>query len=267
MTQPQSLCIPLVIARAWRRGRRLVSPLAILALWQVLTTTRVIDPDFLPPPDRVVAQFIAYAGNGELFTHVWTSFLRVMAGLALGISAGTVLGLLSGLSRGLDDAIDPPLQMIKAVPTLGLLPLLVIWVGIDEALKVSLVALGVLFPIYINVAKGIRSVDPRLGELARTLGVRRARLIREIVLPGAWPHFLIGLRFALSISWLSLVFSEAIASTSGIGFLLNQARQFNQIDVILLCLVLYALLGLLFESLVRLIERVTLQWKPEFVQP
>lgn len=255
-----------IFARS-RLGRitlRSVSPALIVLVWHVGSVLGWIDNAVFASPVMVWERFVQYASDGSLGLHVWTSFGRVALGLLIGVSIGILFGLLAGLSHTADAVVDPPLQMLKAVPVLGLMPLMMIWLGIYEPLKIGLIVAAVVFPIYINVTKGIRSVDPRLGELSQTLGIGRARLIREVILPGAWPHFLIGLRFALAVSWLVLVFAETIAVDAGIGFLLNQGKQYMQTDVIVLCLVLYAVLGLVFEATVRLVERKTLAWRKEF---
>jgi sulfonate transport system permease protein len=245
---------------------RTVTPVVIVLVWYFASVFGWIDNAIFASPTMVWDRFLQYASDGSLIEHVWISFLRVVLGLVIGVAIGTVLGLFAGLSNTADAVVDPPLQMLKAVPVLGLMPLMMIWLGIYEPLKVGLIVVAVIFPIYINLSKGIRSVDPRFGELSQTLGVGRRQLIREVILPGAWPHFLIGLRFALAVSWLVLVFGETIAANSGIGYLLNQGKQYMQTDVIVLCLVLYATLGLIFEGLVRLIERKTLSWRKEFVK-
>ncbi|NUL48584.1 ABC transporter permease [Cellulosimicrobium funkei] len=243
----------------------MISPVAILLLWQLSSALGWIDTAVIASPLMVWDRLVSYIVDGSLFAHLGASLGRVLVGLAIGVVAGTVLGVVSGLSRFLDDIVDPPLQMVRTVPTLALMPLMLIFLGVDEALKVGLIAVGVVFPIYINVTKGIRGVDPGLRELAEVNGVGRGRLIREIVLPGAWPHFLIGLRFSLGISWLILVFAETIATDTGIGHLLSQGRLFMQTDVIILCLVLYAVLGLAIEAVVRAIETSTMKWRKEFV--
>lgn len=244
--------------------RRAISPIALLLLWQAATSLGWIDTSILASPLMVWDRFIEYLIDGSLLQSIWVSLRRVLAGLAVGVLIGTLLGLLSGLSSHMDDIVDPPLQMLRTVPTLALMPLMIIWLGVDEGFKVGLIAIGVVFPIYINVSKGIRSVDPGLRELAEVNDISKSRTIREIVLPGAWPHFLLGLRFALGIAWLVLVFAETVAADAGIGYLLGQGRLFMQTDVIILCLVLYAVLGLVIEAIVRAIESSTLKWRKEF---
>ena len=194
-------------------------------------------------------------GSGELWPSILTSLRRVVIGLAIGVRIGTVLGLVAGLCRLGEELVDAPLQMLRTLPFLGLLPLLIVWLGIGEGLKVGLVVIGVIFPVYLNLHKGIRGVDPRFAELSRACGVGRWGVIRKVILPGALPSFLVGLRFSLGIAWLALVVAETVNADKGIGYLMMQGQQYLQTDIIVMGLLIYALLGLLMEGVVRLIER------------
>jgi sulfonate transport system permease protein len=185
-------------------------------------------------------------------------------GLAIGVTVGVALALVSGLLRIGEDLVDPNMQILRTVPFFGLIPLLIIWFGIDEAPKVALVALGVTFHLYLNLYAGVRNVDAGLVEAGRTLGMSRGALIRHVVLPGALPNLMTGLRYALATAWLALVFAEQINARTGIGYLMNNARDFFQTDVIVVCLAVYGLLGLGADLLVRLLERVLLAWRPTF---
>lgn len=190
---------------------------------------------------------------------------RVLLGSLIGVGAAVLLGTFSGLYRLGQDLLDGPMLMIQAMPFPGLVPLLMVWMGIGETIKVGLVAIGAFFPVYINVARGIRGLDPRLRELAITRGVGRWQMIRHIVLPGVLPQFLVGLRFSLAIAWLCLIFGETIAANSGIGYMMMQAQTFNETNVIVLGLVIYAILGLAVDQFVRLLEWKLLPWQREFV--
>jgi sulfonate transport system permease protein len=256
--------------RAWRAragalGRRGAVIAVILAAWQAASLLRWVDRSTLAAPFEVWDTFVDLLWSGELAANVAVSFRRVALGLLIGGAVATVLGLVAGLSRLGEELIDAPLQMVRAMPFLGLMPLLLVWLGLGEGLKVGLVVIGVVFPIYLNLHKGIRSVDPRFGELAAACGVGRAGVIRRVLLPGALPHFLIGLRFALGIAWLSLVVGETVNPDKGIGYLMMRGREYLRTDLIVLGLVIYALLGLATEGVVRLIERKTLPWRREFV--
>jgi len=246
-------------------ARRSATPLLLIGLWQLSSAAGWVEPSVLAPPSQVWQTFIELAGTGEILSDVGISLQRVLFGLAIGGSIAVVLGVVAGLSRLGEEGIDPPLQMIRAMPSLGTAPLLVIWLGIDEGVKVGLVAIGVVFPLYISLYKGIRGIDPRYRELATMCGASRRELLTRVILPGALPSTLIGLRVALGIAWLSLVVGEGINAQGGIGYLVSQGRNALQTDWIILGLVLYAALGLLMEGLVRLIEWRALPWKRGFL--
>jgi sulfonate transport system permease protein len=245
--------------------RRATVPLLLLLLWQIASWAGWLNRETLASPVQVWNAGHSLWVSGQLLPSILVSLRRVVIGLAIGVSIGTVLGLIAGLSRIGEELVDAPLQMLRALPFLGLLPLLIVWLGIGEGIKVGLVAIGAVFPIYLNLHKGIRGVDPRFAELSRACGVGRWGMIRKVVLPGALPSFFVGLRFSLGIAWLSLVVAETVNADQGIGYLISQGEQFLQTDVIVLGLVIYALLGLAMEALVRLIEWRTLSWRREFV--
>jgi sulfonate transport system permease protein len=190
------------------------------------------------------------------------SLHRVVEGLVIGVLLGSVLALIAGLSRVGEDAVDAPMQMLRFLPVIGLQPLVVLWFGIGDAAKVSLIVFGVAFPIYINTFTAVRAIDPRHLELARTVGLGRLATIRRVVLPGALPGFLTGLRLSAAVAWLILVFAEQINATNGIGYLIIQAQEFFRTDIILVGLAVYAVLGLVSDALVRLLERKALAWQP-----
>jgi sulfonate transport system permease protein len=246
--------------------RRATVPLLLLVLWQVAAWAGWIDISTLASPIQVWHAFTRTWSDGQLWPSILTSLRRVAIGLLIGVSAGTVLALIAGLSRIGEELVDAPLQMLRALPFLGMMPLLIVWLGIGEGVKIGLVVVGVIFPVYLNLHKGIRGVDPRYAELSRACGVGRWGVIRSVILPGALPAFLVGLRFALGIAWLSLVISETVNADQGIGYLISQGEQYLQTDVIVMGLVLYAILGLIMEALVRAVEWRTLPWRREFVE-
>ncbi|GAA4615389.1 ABC transporter permease [Saccharopolyspora hordei] len=243
---------------------KLVSPIALLVLWQVLSSTGVLSDDTLAAPATVAETAVEMWGEGRLQEAIVASVQRVAAGLAIGVLAAVVLATLSGLFRRGEDLIDAPMQMLRTVPVIGLIPLLIIWFGIGEQPKIVLIALAVTFPLYMNVYGGIRNVDASLVEAAKTLGLGWFAQVRHVILPAAMPNALVGLRYSLGSAWLALVFGETINATAGIGYEMNMAREFFQTDVIVVCLVLYALLGLVADSIVRLLERIVLAWRPAF---
>jgi sulfonate transport system permease protein len=202
--------------------------------------------------------------SGELPRNIGVSTLRALSGFAVGGSIGLALGLANGLSSLSERLTDTTLQMVRNVPHLALIPLVILWFGIDEEAKLFLVALGVFFPIYINTLLGIRSVDPQLVEMGRAYGMDRRTLFRRVILPAALPSLFVGLRYALGIMWLTLIVAETISASSGLGYMAMQAREFLRVDVVVLSIVLYALLGKLADSIARLLERLSLQWHPAF---
>ncbi|WP_414629166.1 ABC transporter permease [Streptomyces xanthochromogenes] len=244
--------------------RRTVGPMTLLVLWQVLSATGVLSPDTLASPGTVARAGADLISDGTLPSAMAISLQRVAVGLLIGGVAGIALALVSGLSRLGEDLIDATVQMLRTVPWVGLIPLFIIWLGIGEAPKVALIALGVAFHLYLNVYAGIRGVDAQLVEAGQALGLGRWGLVRHVVLPGALPGAMTGLRYSLATAWLALVFGESINADAGIGFLMNQAREFFRTDVIVVCLVVYAFLGLLADAVVRTLERLLLQWRPTF---
>ncbi|MEU0105545.1 MULTISPECIES: ABC transporter permease [unclassified Streptomyces] len=251
-------------ARVPRWLRRTTGPVLLLALWQLLSSTGALPPDVLASPGRIARVAGDMVADGSLPAAMGTSLRRVAAGLLLGLLVGIGLALVSGLFRIGEDLVDAPVQMLRTVPFVGLIPLFIIWFGIGEAPKVAIITLGVTFPLYLNVYAGIRGVDAQLIEAGESLGLSRWGLVRHVVLPGALPNAMTGLRYSLGIAWLALVFAEQVNADSGIGFLMVQARDFLRTDVIVVCLVVYAFLGLLADFIVRSLEKVLLQWRPTF---
>jgi sulfonate transport system permease protein len=254
----------------WRRITRRITPvrriaglIAVLLLWQIGATAGWLGTT-TPSPTDVVTAARELIGSGELASHLGVSLTRVAKGLAIGLTAGLLLGLAAGLLRLAEDLVDAPIQSLRMLPHLALVPIFIIWFGIGETSKIALIAIGPIFPLYLNVLHGIRGVDERIVESARSCGVGRIGLIFRVILPGALPQILVGLRQALGLGWLSLVVAEQTATTAGVGFLMNDAREFLRTDVIFVVLVIYALLGLGTDLFVRLIERRALAWRRGF---
>ncbi|HKX95126.1 MAG TPA: ABC transporter permease subunit, partial [Methylibium sp.] len=192
------------------------------------------------------------------------STARAFTGLAIGGGVGLLLGLVNGSFRSAETALDSTLQMVRNIPPLALIPLVILWFGIDETAKLFLVAVGVFFPIYLNTFHGIRAVDPALIEMARSYGLSGWGLYRHVILPGALPNILVGLRFALGLMWVLLIVAETISAQAGIGYMTMNAREFLQTDVVLVGILLYALLGKLADVLARALERWGLRWHPGY---
>lgn len=241
-----------------------IVPLAILAAWQAASVAGLISTRVLPAPSDVALAGWKLLKSGELGHNVWVSFWRAIVGFAIGGGIGFAFGLANGLSQLSSRLTDTTLQMVRNVPHLALIPLVILWFGIDEAAKLFLVALGVFFPIYLNTLHGIRTVDPQLIEMGRSYGMGDAELFRRVIFPGALPSIFVGLRFALGIMWLTLIVAETIAASSGLGYMAMQAREFMLIDVVVLSILIYALLGKLADSASRVLERLTLSWHPAF---
>jgi sulfonate transport system permease protein len=241
-----------------------IVPLVILAAWQIACVAGLVPARVMPAPTDVAAAGWKLLLSGELLQNIWVSFWRASVGFAIGGSIGFAFGLANGLSELSSKLTDTTLQMVRNVPHLALIPLVILWFGIDESAKLFLVALGVFFPIYLNTLHGIRTVDPQLIEMGRIYGMSNGELFRRVIFPGALPSIFVGVRFALGIMWLTLIVAETIAASSGLGYMAMQAREFMQIDVVVLSILIYALLGKVADSASRVLERLTLSWHPAF---
>jgi sulfonate transport system permease protein len=250
-------------SRGWYR---LITPVAVLLLWQLVSSTGLIPAQKLPPPTTVWHTAVSLITTdspayGTLQGAMLVSLQRMAIGFAFGAVAAIALALVAGLSRLGENAVDPLLQILRTLPLFGLIPVFIVWFGIGELPKVILIALGAAIPLYLNTFAGIRGVDARLAEAGQTLGLRRTEMIRHVILPGALPQALVGLRQSLGVAWLALVVAEQVNANAGIGFIISQATQFLRNDVIMVALLVYAALGLLTDALVRLLERRALAWR------
>ena len=255
--------------RNWRTPEvllRLLSPIALLLLWELASQAGLIPQRVIAAPSQIGGTLWAMIVSGELGKHLLVSLQRALVGLSIGVSIGVVAALISGLSKRGEVILDSPLQMLRTIPSLALVPLFILWFGIGEFTKIALIVTGTTFPVYLNLFAGIRNIDPKLIEAANTLGLNRRELIWHVILPGSLPSFFVGLRYSLGISWLALVFVEQINTTAGIGFLASDARDFMRTDVIVICLLIYSVLGLLIDGLIRTLERFALAWRPSFVR-
>jgi sulfonate transport system permease protein len=247
-----------------RPVRRIAGPLAALGLWQLVCSLGVFTSVEVASPVAVADAGRQLWAQGVLQSNLLISLQRVAEGLTLGVAAGAFLAVICGLFWVGEDLLDPVLQAARAVPILGLIPLAIIWFGVGETPKVFLIALGCTFPVYINTYAAIRGVDVKLVEAGQTFGLNRRGLVRQVILPGALPGFLVGLRFALVGSWIVDVVAEEINAQSGLGYLINQAQATNRTDIMFLCLAIYAVLGVIADALVRLLERTLLAWRRGF---
>jgi sulfonate transport system permease protein len=250
--------------RAWaKRLTPWAAPSALLVFWEIAVRSGLLPHTLLSSPSEVGAAAVNAVRHGSLLTHLAVSALRAGAGLVVGAGLGLVLGLTTGLSRRAQLLLDTPLQMLRAVPALAIVPLVIVWFGLGETAKLFIVAVTVLFPVYLNTFHGVRSVDPMLLEMGQVYGVRGFALYREIILPSALPSILVGLRFALGLAWLVLIVAESIGAKQGLGYVAMNAREFMQMDVLVLTIVLWALLGKGADALARALERKLLPWQPQ----
>ncbi|WP_431970641.1 ABC transporter permease [Nocardia sp. bgisy134] len=238
-----------------------LGPTLLVAAWVIGSAAGAIDPETLPAPWTVAQTAGDLIADGRLQSNLLTSVQRAGIGLGLGVAIGVLLALAAGLSRVGEALLDGPVQIKRAIPTLALIPLFIVWFGIGEEMKLIVITTSVFVPVYINTHAHLRSVDARYVELAETVQLSRWGFIRRIALPGSLPGFFIGLRLAVTISWLALVVVEQVNATSGIGYLMTQARTYGQIDVIVVGLVIYGLLGLFGDIAVRALERRALAWR------
>uniref|UniRef100_UPI0035B35964 ABC transporter permease subunit n=1 Tax=Paenirhodobacter enshiensis TaxID=1105367 RepID=UPI0035B35964 len=242
-------------------------PAVTLLAWEGLARAGAISANVLPAPSAVLAAGWELALSGELARHIAASSGRALAGFAIGGGAGFAFGLANGLSARSRALTDTSLQMLRNIPHLALIPLVILWFGIGEEAKIFLVALGVFFPIYVNTLLGIQGTDPQLVEMGRIYGMGPRALFVRVILPGALPAIFTGLRYGLGIMWLTLIVAETIAAKSGLGYMAMQAREFMQLDVVVLSILIYAALGKLADSLARGLESATLSWHPAFQRP
>lgn len=241
--------------------RRWVSPVVIIATWQALSSAGLLDERTIASPAQIAARAVELVQDGTLGAATLVSLQRVGLGFVIGAVVGLSLAVLAGLSRVGEDAVDPPMQMLRTLPHFGLIPLFIIWMGIGEAPKLALIAMGVAFPLYLNTLAGIRGIDRRTVEAARSMNLSWSQRIRHVVVPGALPQTLVGLRQSLGIAWLSLIVAETISAHAGLGYMINHARDFLQTDVIVVGLAVYSLLGLATDGIVRYLEGRALAWR------
>lgn len=242
-----------------------VIPILILLLWQVLGLSGWLSQRILPTPWEVLTALYGVIKDGTIFEYVAVSTKRAFLGFLIGGSIAFVIGLLNGIFPIAERYMDSTVQMVRTIPHLAMIPLVIMWFGIGETSKLFLVSLGVAFPIYLNTFHGIRSVDPGLIEMGKVYGLRGFSLFAKVILPGALANILLGIRFSLGIMWLSLIVAETIAADSGIGYMATHAREFMQMDVVVLCVILYALLGKMSDLIAKYFEHRWLKWHHNYI--
>jgi sulfonate transport system permease protein len=244
-----------------------VIPLLVLIAWQVLGMVGYLSQRILPTPIEVVQALIDALKDGSIAENVSVSTQRAFLGFLIGGSIAFALGLLNGIFPIAERYIDSSVQMFRTIPHLAMIPLVIMWFGIGETSKLFLVSLGVAFPIYLNTFHGIRSVDPGLIEMGKVYGLKGFSLFSKVILPGALSNILLGVRFSLGIMWITLIVAETIAADSGIGYMATHAREFMHMDVVVLCVILYALLGKLSDMAAKFLESRWLKWHHNYIKP
>ncbi|MCY9591909.1 ABC transporter permease [Paenibacillus chitinolyticus] len=242
----------------------LVLPLAALAAWQTASGLKLVSATLFPSPLSIAEEFAGMVQSGELFHHLKVSVQRAAYGFLLGGSLGLLTGMLVGLRKRAEYMLDPTLQMLRTVPHLAITPLFILWFGFDELSKILLIALGAFFPLYVNTFLGVRNVDSKLFDVAKVLEFSRFRQITKLVLPSALPNVLLGLRLSLGVAWLGLVVAELMGSSEGIGYMIQDARQFSRTTAVFVGILIFAVVGKLVDSVVRLLEERLLKWRDNY---
>lgn len=264
MSAPEDRDRPRMSAGLLRVATSCAMPLALIILWEIAAHVGWIRVRVLPAPSSILVAFVTTVADGSLPRHIAISSQRALEGLAIGGGLGVVLGIATGAFRVAETLFDSTLQMLRNVPHLAIIPMVILWFGIGEEAKIFLVAVGVLFPLYLNTFHGIRTVDRGLVEMARIYGLGPVALFWRVIFPSALPSILVGLRYALGIMWLTLIVAETISASSGIGYMTMNAREFMQTDIVVLGIIIYALLGKLADVLTRQLERHALAWHPAY---
>lgn len=254
--QPKSVALP----RGIRLLKGITIPVILILLCEILVCNGVIEPYLLPAPSSLW-QSLTELAEGDLWQHLWASSWRVFLGFGIGSGLGLVFAILVGLNRHAEDFLEPTFSAIKSIPSLAWIPLLLLWLGIDEGSKITLIAIGAFFPTYTNTVAAIQGVDRKLIEVARVYRLKYWQQIQQIVLPAASPGILTGLRNSLSLSWMFMIAAELIAATQGIGYLLSDGRETSRPDIVIIAIILLAVLGKITDSIMKLFEHRLLRWR------
>jgi sulfonate transport system permease protein len=251
-----------------RRRYRLLSgfilPVIIIIIWQLIGSLGWVTKTVLPTPWEIILAAKNLAVSGVLFTNMKVSIIRAACGFVIGGGLGLALGTLVGLSAKSESLLDPTLQMVRTIPHLAITPLFILWFGLGEESKILLIGLGAFFPLYVNTFLGIRKVDAKLFEVARILEFSKWKQIKLLIVPSALPNILLGIRLSLGAAWLSLVVAELMGSTAGLGYMMMDARQFSNTDIVFVGIIIFAIVGKLTDSLVRLMEKHFLKWQDTY---
>ncbi|MCU4536375.1 ABC transporter permease [Acinetobacter bereziniae] len=251
---------PVIKAHLLKWLKAITLPVLIILLCEYLVRTGWIEPYLLPAPSSLLASFRDLA-QGDLFTHVYTSTWRVFFGFFVGSALGLIFAIAVGLNQHIEAFLEPTFSAIKSIPSLAWIPLLLLWLGIDEASKITLIAIGAFFPTYTNTVSAIHNVDKKLFEVAKVYRLSHMQIIFQIVLPAASPGILVGLRNSLSLAWMFMIAAELIAATQGIGYLLSDGRETSRPDIVIIAIILLAVLGKLTDTMMKWIENWLLRWR------
>lgn len=236
-------------------------PIIVILFWQVSSSLGWLSSSVLPSPMAVVQDGIKLTQSGELPKNLSISLYRATVGLLIGGGVGFVLGFINGMSNTCRLLFDSSIQMFRNIPHLALIPLIILWLGINESAKISLVAIGTMFPVYINTFHGIRSVDPDLIEMGKSYELSKSQMFFKIIFPAALPQILVGIRYALGVMWTTLIVAETISASSGIGYMANNAEDFVDMETVILCIVVYAVLGKISDLVAKSFESLLLEWQ------
>lgn len=249
-----------------RWGVGLIIPITLAALWELLSQVGVFPPNLLPAPSAIALTLWNLAITGELLTHIGATLLRMLIGFILGTALATVLGALTGYSRIAYRLLDPLLQALRNIPSLAWVPLFILWLGIYETSKIALIAVGVFFPVYLNLMTGIQQVDRKLVEVGNVYRLNQLELIRRVFLPATLPSYLVGLRSGLGLGWMFVVAAEIMGASRGLGFLLVDGQTTGRADIIIASILLFAVLGKLTDALVATLGRRLLYWQDAYIK-
>ena len=250
----------LVIKTFLKKLSGAIIPVRLIVLWQLSVQAEWINAHLLPPPSEILASLTDQIQNGILLQHIAVSTVRVFIGFVIGAGLGILVGASVGLSNKAEALLDPSFQALRAIPSLAWVPLLLLWLGIDESPKITLIAIGAFFPVYLNVVSGIKNVDRKLVEVGSMYGLKGTRLVTRIFIPASLPNLFIGLRTGLSLSWMFLVAAELIAATKGLGYLLTDGRETGRADLVIVAIIILALLGKISDGLLQSLEKRSLLW-------
>ena len=235
-------------------------PILLVILCEVLVRKGFIASYLLPAPSSLWQSLVELA-KGDLWQHIWTSTWRVFFGFFIGSGLALIFAIFVGLNKHAEDFLEPSFSALKSIPSLAWIPLLLLWLGIDETSKITLIAIGAFFPTYTNAVAAIQGVDRKLIEVAQVYRLKYFQQIKEIILPAASPGILTGLRNSLSLSWMFMIAAELIAATQGIGYLLSDGRETSRPDIVIIAIILLAILGKISDGLMKLIENKQLRWR------